>query len=197
MRRNNRSAQVGGHPKRGTDRIEDAAACLLAVVCVAGLIIIWAYAGQVHAGQLQRARQESISRTPVAAVLMQDVRPSVLAGRSGEGPIRGTPVRWTGTDGLERVGVAVAPEQSKAGQTVTLWVDREQRIVHPPTTAQEATVVTVQVAGLLLFSLAVAVTIVWAGVLRWALARNCLGWEREWTEVEPVWSGRARGERRS
>lgn len=193
MRPNEQPARCGRLPHRTTDRVEKLAGWLLATLALLGLVLIWGVAAQLHADQAERARVEAATRTAVGAVLLRDTTPWV-SDHSGEGAAgQQVPVRWVDHSGQEHRGSATVREPTVAGQTVTVWVDRNQRLVPAPLDGQDAIVGAILVAALMLTLLAVVLSVLWYAVRRWTFARDCAYWGQEWALVEPVWSGRTRG----
>jgi len=165
-------------PKRGTDWVEDSAAWTLASLGLLGAVLSMIIGFHVHGSLLERARLESASRTPVRAVVLQDVAPMPEVGDAGAGPLAQVPVRWAETDGVVREGDATVDGALRSGDLTVVWVDRSHHLVPPPTRAADATA---------------ALTMAWFGIRHLAMARNCVRWEREWAVVEPRWSGRTFG----
>lgn len=186
--------KVGTPPKRPTDRIERVGACLLSTLGVVGAVLVLVFAGHVQTSQLDQARRETASRSSVSAVLLRDTAADLAASRALGGSTVTAPVRWTDRDGVIRVGEIMVTEPMKAGDTVTVWTDRENRLVPAPASADDAMVASVLVSFWLLLALFTGLALAWTGLRRWTLTRDCTRWEREWADVEPRWSGRTRGE---
>ncbi|WP_028927861.1 Rv1733c family protein [Pseudonocardia acaciae] len=181
-------------PRRPTDRVESIAAWLLALLGLLGGIVAFVIGSQTHASTLQRARAEAAARTPVTAVVVSNTPPmTAVASRGGSQSTR-IPVRWVGSDGVERVDEAVVTRALRAGDPVTVWADRDRHLVPPPTDPDLALVGAVVTAGLAALGVGVTLGALWWVVRRGTLARNSARWAREWRGVEPVWSGRALGE---
>ena len=71
-----------------------------------------------------------------------------------------------------------------------LWVDRDGRVMPAPFTQTDAVVIGAT-AGIGITALGAAVlTSMWFGLRRLLDVRNSVAWDREWVQVEPVWSGR-------
>jgi hypothetical protein len=176
-----------GVPRRPCDRLEDVVAWLLASVLFAAAIAAVLVGARTHADVLEMARVQAAERTPVMATVTRDA-PS-LAG--GDTTVI-APVRWTGNDGVARVGDAQMPIGLTAGDTVPIWVDRSNRVVGKPVGPADAVIAGACYGAALFAVVAAALLAVWKGLRRWILARNCARWEREWAQVEPIWSGRRR-----
>lgn len=186
--------KAGTPPTRFTDRIERVGAWLLSTLGVLGALVVLFFAENVHTSQLDQARRETASRSPTSGVLLRDTGADLAASRALGGFTVTAPIRWTDRDGVVRVGETVLAEPMKAGDTVTVWTDRENRLAPAPASADDAMVAAVVVTFWLLLALITGLVLAWTGLRRWTLARNCALWELEWAEVEPRWSGRARGE---
>jgi len=180
-------------PKRGTDWVEDSAAWTLASLGLLGAVLSMIIGFHVHGSLLERARLESASRTPVRAVVLQDVAPMPEVGDAGAGPLAQVPVRWAETDGVVREGDATVDGALRSGDLTVVWVDRSHHLVPPPTRAADATAAGYVASGIMLFVIIAVLTMAWFGIRHLAMARNCVRWEREWAVVEPRWSGRTFG----
>jgi hypothetical protein len=186
-------SQPGRIPKRGTDWVEDSAAWTLAALALLGAVLAMIIGFHVHGSLLERARTEAASRTPVRAVLLQNVAPMPEVGDAGSGPLTQVPVRWVDADGAVREGNATVDGALRAGDPTVVWVDRSHHLVSPPTRAADATAAGYVASGITLFVIIAVLTMAWFGIRQLAIARNCVRWGREWAEVEPRWSGRTYG----
>ncbi|GAA2865032.1 hypothetical protein GCM10010472_22950 [Pseudonocardia halophobica] len=169
-------------PRRRSDRVADLAAW---TVCVAVLVVLGAAVViglRVHDGLSERVTAEARDRTRITAVLAEDV--PVLPEGGGRIP---ADVRWTGPDGVERVGRVEVHGPKQAGDPVAAWVTTDGRVVRAPLTTTEAFFVTFATAGTVLlvgeFVVAALGHLAFLGVGRLHAAE----WEREWAEVEPRW----------
>ena len=186
--RDRRSSPTGRLPRRRTDRVEDAAAWLLASIALFVLLLaIWGGAA-VHADALDQSRLQHGQRTQVEAVLLNDPPPGYREADSEEATRRS--VRFTDTSGSEHVADVPVAAVQPAGDTVRLWVDRNDRVVPAPLTQTDAVVISAM-AGIGITALGTAILAsLWCGLRRLFDARNRVAWDQEWAEVEPVWSGR-------
>lgn len=99
-------------------------------------------------------------------------------------------VRFTDTSGSEHVADVPVAAVQPAGDTVRLWVDRNDRVVPAPLTQTDAAAISAT-AGIGIIALGTAILAsLWCGLRRLFDARNRVAWDQEWAEVEPVWSGR-------
>jgi hypothetical protein len=169
-------------PRRATDRVEDLAAWVVAVLA---LVLLLA-SGLVGVGVARSTAHEAASREHVDAVLLTDAPPAL---RDPDARVARA-ARYRDPAGAEHVVVVPVAGRPPAGRVVHLWVDGGGRVTTPPPGRADATLRGVVVAagvalagGLLLLGL-------WTGVRRRLDARNAQWWAREWARVEPAWSGR-------
>ena len=186
--RDRRPSRSRGPPRRRTDLVEDAAAWLLAAVALFILLLaVWGGAG-VYADALDQSRLQHGQRTQVEAVLLNDPPTGYREADSVEATRRS--VRFTDTSGSEHVADVSVVAVQPAGDTVGLWVDRNDRVVPAPLTQTDAVVISAM-AGIGITALGTAILAsLWCGLRRLFDARNRVAWDQEWAEVEPVWSGR-------
>ncbi|MFJ5309752.1 hypothetical protein [Streptomyces sp. NPDC088350] len=96
-------------------------------------------------------------------------------------------VRWTGSDGTQRMGLAHVDSSSKAGSTTHVWLDAEGRLVpNPPTAAQariEGVVLGVWAAG----GAGGAMLLVGRGLSGLLERRRLDQWDAEWARIGPQW----------
>jgi hypothetical protein len=164
--------------------VEDAAAWLLASIALFVLLAIWGGAA-VHADALDQSRLQHGQRTQVEAVLPNDPLPGYREADSEEATRRS--VRFTDTSGSEHVADVPVAAVQPAGDTVRLWVDRNDRVVPAPLTQTDAVVISAM-AGIGITALGTAILAsLWCGLRRLLDARNSVAWNQEWAEVEPVW----------
>jgi hypothetical protein len=153
------------------------------------LLAIWGGA-VVHGDALDRSRFANAQRTHVEAVLLDDPPPGYREADSDGLGWRS--VRFTGTSGSEHVVNLPVAGRQPAGDTMRLWVDRNDRVVPAPLTPTDAVVLGVT-AGIGITALGAAVlAALWCGLRRLLDVRNSMAWGEQWAEVEPVWSGRDR-----
>lgn len=149
--------------------------------------------GGTFAGAItSRAADDSFAqlraqRHAVRAVLVEStVRAMPISEGVRDDSVRAK-VRWTAPDESPHVDRAMVDSGRKAGSTVLIWFDGEERLVAPPPTAAEASAQ----AGLLGLSAAFALGgFVYAvgRVARWRLDRRRVDdWGRKWEQVEPQW----------
>jgi len=99
-------------------------------------------------------------------------------------------VPWTSPPGSARTGGTTGTADVVQDSTVTVWIDGQGRLAHPP--LPHADVIARAIGAAVAAPLALALLL--ATVLRaesLALDRRRLaGWEAEWSAVEPQWTGR-------
>jgi hypothetical protein len=180
-------------PRRPTDRLEDAVAWVLATLAlVTAVVAIGVGSAQRDAGA-ERARAEAAERTPVQIVLLE--RANVLPpvdGVSAPAPAQ-VPARWIEPDGSERIASFSTSVSRPAGTELTKWVDRDGRLVPPPSQVTTVTIGAVLTGAGIALAGWVALLGVWLLVRRWTGLRNAARWARDWRRVEPRWSGRLPG----
>jgi hypothetical protein len=177
-------------PRRPTDRLEDVVAWVLATLALVTAVLAIGVGGAQHEAGAERARAETAERRPVRIVLLEraNVLPAV-DGASAPVPVQ-VPARWIEPNGTERVAAFTTSVSRPAGTELTKWVDRDGRLVPPPSKVSTVTVGAVLMgAGIALVGW-VALLGVWLLVRRWTGVCNAARWAREWRRVEPRWSGR-------
>ena len=186
--RDRRPSRIWGPPRRRTDLVEDTVAWLLAAVALFILLLaVWGGAG-VYADALDQSRLEQEQRTEVEALLLDDPPPGYRETDSEDVAWRS--VRFAGTSGSEHLANVPVAGRQPAGGTVRLWMDRSDRVMAAPLTKTDAMVISVT-AGIGITALGAAVlTSIWFGLRRLLDVRNGVAWDREWAQIEPVWSGR-------
>ncbi|MFH8727336.1 Rv1733c family protein [Streptomyces termitum] len=117
--------------------------------------------------------------------------PPVLA-RGGAANRALAPAAWEYPDGVPRTGTVEVPSGTPRGRTLTVSVDDTGAAVRRPGASSD--VLLTSVAGGTATAGAVAATGAGALVLlgRRIDGRTLAALEREWEQVEPVWSGRLR-----
>ncbi|MEU3948812.1 hypothetical protein [Streptomyces sp. NPDC029526] len=177
--------------RRRSDVVE---AWLLLATLVCGLVLACAgalaAAGAVDASLAERRAHSHA----VGAVLTEDAARALPAPAPEEGDTRvWTKVRWTAPDGTARTGMARADADAKAGTEVTVWTDREGRLVSEPPGGAEARFQTVM-AGATVGVTAGGLALIAGWVLRTRLLRRRTAeWESAWRLVEPAWRKRMLG----
>lgn len=191
MRRHPRK-KVERLPRRGADRLEDGLAWLLmlAALLTAGLAVVTGVG--VTGNAAARAEREAADRTSVSATVLQDA--PGLAGSpdtTASARVRAD-VSWTVADGTARTARALVPPASRAGEIVTIWLDRAGNPVDQPNTAANAPLAGIAAGFVVLLGGALLLALSWLGVRYWTNTLKDRGWEREWARVGPEWTGHGR-----
>ncbi|MGW7456286.1 Rv1733c family protein [Streptomyces sp. NPDC054797] len=160
---------------------------LAAVVCgvLAGLAV---WDTDSRAAQ-ERARH----RHPITATAVSSAEPGTDS-RSGGRAEAVAQVVWRYPATATHTGKISVPLQTRAGESVQVWVDDAGTVVAAPRSGGErgvsAAFAGVSVACVIALSAGAAVHL----RLRLVEVRNLAQWERDWEVVEPLWSGRTRSE---
>ncbi|MFE5481019.1 hypothetical protein [Streptomyces sp. NPDC056527] len=159
---------------------------MIAVIC-----------GAVAAGVLWKAsaeadRELAAHRHRVTATTTDRAVDPSSATRYGAQPHSLASAAWEYPDDVRRSGTIQVPPQTPAGRALTIWVDDTGRQTRAPGNAAQRAFTSLAggaaAAGVVGASGAAAVALVRRGTQ----ARSLAAWEREWEQVEPVWSGRLR-----
>jgi hypothetical protein len=180
-------SRTGRLPRRPTDRIEDAAAWVLTAAAL--FVVVWGVFVGLGVYGDSAARSDAAARelTRVDAVLLTDRAPPL-----GQGTPTSRPARYQDAAGVEHDVLVTVIAPRPAGSVVAAWVDHQGRVAATPPTRTDGAVLGVSVAiGVALLGAAVLGGL-WCALRMWSDARNASGWAHEWTDVEPVWSGRVR-----
>lgn len=144
-------------------------------------------AGHWASAENDAALQAQRSWDPVPAVLLKSAPGPLFPAGGSNSWIVWTPARWT-ADGGAHVGQVPVTSGSRAGSTVTVWLDSAGQVRQPLTTAgasgriETAMAISVGALALLLTGLAVAAR-------RVLDTRRLSGWETGWLHVGPQWTG--------
>ncbi|GGS98972.1 Rv1733c family protein [Streptomyces chromofuscus] len=171
--------------RRRSDRVE--AWVLLGAWALAALVGVLAGATVSRTVEGQLARERVEWRT-VEARLTEPV-PGPSPARSGAPSTERVwaEVRWPAPDGSDRSGQARVRPGSPAGTPVTVWTDRQGRLVTEPTSPSEARV-RADLTGTLAGVGAAAVPLAGARLLRGRLERGRLDqWEADWARFDALW----------
>jgi hypothetical protein len=169
-------------PRRRSDRLADLAAW---TVCAAILVLLGAtvlVGLGVHGDLSDRAAAEERDRTPVTAILSEDV--PILPEGGNRVP---TDIHWTDRAGVEHVGRIEVTGPKQAGDPVDAWVTTAGRLVRGPLTGAETVFVALASAGMVLTIGGLVVAMLGHLTSRGIARLHASEWEREWAEVEPRW----------
>ncbi|MGW7305366.1 Rv1733c family protein [Streptomyces sp. NPDC054835] len=157
---------------------------LVAVIC-----------GAVAAGSLWSAgsetdRELAAHRRQVTATTTGPAKDSPAATRYGTKPQAVAPAVWEQPEHVRRSGNIHVPPRTPEGRAVTIWVDDAGSPARPPGSAADRALTSmsggVAAAGVTGVTGAAVVLL----VRRRNEGHRLAAWEREWEQVEPVWSGR-------
>ena len=197
MRRNRPTAvqllrrfTLGSGPlKRASDRLEYLARVLLVCSLLTAVPISLAVVTGTYAQVGAMATAQAADRHRVTARLLEDV--PTTAGEAWSSPDldRATAV-WTDPAGIEHRFSVPVPARARAGDPVSLWIDRDgNRTTRPPSDGDVAGQTVGQ--GAVTFAL---LSLIAAGAyrsVRTLLDRSRLHrWAADWAVVEPVWTRR-------
>ncbi len=171
--------------RRSLDRVEGVVVTGLAVAFLAGAplsVVAAAHAAYGTAARIARTQQAEWHQ--VSAVLLSSIPVAI------EGYQPAVRAMWTAPDGTRRTGMVPAPNVTRAGGTVRVWVDAAGWLTGPP--LQPAQVEGQVVLAALLAPVALGIVLLCAGqLIHFLLARRRLAaWETEWQVVEPRWTRR-------
>lgn len=178
--------------RRGSDRIQAWLTLAVVVVTLAGTPwVAWRVASATYRAEVRASAWEQRHHRPVAAVLVRDAPSRSYDGDAASASQQSVlvPARWTAPDGTVRARKVSVAGGTRAGSTVTVWVDEHGELVLPPRRRNPAADATI--AAMLA---AVALAGLSGGIRRtvvWRLDRRRLrSWEAEWLIVGPRWSRR-------
>ncbi|MFE1949662.1 hypothetical protein ACFW9D_04245 [Streptomyces sp. NPDC059524] len=160
---------------------------MIALVCgVVAAVALWRADGQAQSQRAAHLHHVTAVTTAAAGTLPEP------GSRYGVQPRSVVPARWEQPAGVPRAGKIDVPLGTGKGATVPLWVDDTGAPAQPPGTVAGRALGAL--SGGALVTATAGLTML--GCLRLARRRTerhlLAAWEREWEEVEPVWSGRPR-----
>ncbi|MFJ8962522.1 hypothetical protein ACIRG5_24350 [Lentzea sp. NPDC102401] len=173
------------------DRVEGAVLALGLAVTVLTVPFAGATGSEIYAHQRSLVDVEQASRHETDAVLIEDA-PETIGSSERGGVVEAVPVlaRWRLTDGSAKQGEVQAHYDSKAGATVTIWIDESGNPSDPPMTPEGAAIDAI-VLALLLWSGVVGSMVLLYLATRFVHSRiRSQRWAREWEQVSPDWTGR-------
>lgn len=169
-----------GGRARVTDRVEDVAAWLLALLAVTVVCLA------VSIGQLGHDRTLSQDRPEDRVLVDAVVLDTAIAVPGPSGSL----VRWTSPTGTTVVG-RVPPTARTPGGHVPLWIDRRTGApTRPPADPVSADVVGWTWGSAVVLGGWSLLTLAWFGLRTLTGRHNDRAWEQGWAHVEPAWSGR-------
>jgi hypothetical protein len=176
-----------GSLRRGTDRVEDALAWLLMALGMIVLIGAVTVGVGVYTQSMDRSRADQSVRVQATAVLLVDASDKV-ADQGSAALFAGVPARWTDSVGRQHEDEVLARLDSRAGDQVSIWLDRDGDLTSPPGSALSVALDGL-VIGIVVLGLGCSlIAAVWMGLRRIIFNRNARAWEREWARVGPEWT---------
>lgn len=169
--------------RRRSDRVECGVrmiaffGTLLAVI--AGMVL----GARAYEAGLRVEAAQARERVRTQATLVQD---AVSAGEESQA-LRGALVRWRAPDGTQRQGTVTVHGARRAGEAVTIWIDRRGEPVARPQ-GRETTLAGAVAAGAGLPLVAGVLLSLGVTTLRLVnIRRSARRWEDQWSAVEPSW----------
>jgi hypothetical protein len=181
---------LGSGPlKRSSDRLEFVARVLLVCSLLTAVPIGLAVGTAAHTHAVAQVTAQAADRNRVTARLLDDVPTPVGDASSGSDGAWATAV-WTDPAGIEHWFSVPVPASARAGDPVSLWIDRDGNRTTRPLSDEDVTGQAVG-QGALTFAL---LSLIAAGAyrsVRRLLDRSRLHrWAADWAVVEPVWTRR-------
>jgi len=180
---------------RAADRAESTARLLLTVLWLCTLPVFVVVGSSVWQGVSATAEAQQQGGMATTAELLQDAPAITTDGQDVVVyQLVPVPARWVAPDGSERTGTVTTAAGGRNGARVEIWVDRTGDVTAPP--------VPLSSSAVLIITGTVVAALAWGGLLMAALyllrgrldRRRIAGWDLEWRRIEPLWSGRSRGE---
>ena len=175
--------------RRPADRVE-AWLRLLMLTLLLTAVPVTAIGFGLMANQVltHQAQAQQRSDRLVSAVLTNQVPTSVVDPYVAD-PEVWAKARWTAPDGAARSGQILAPAGTRAGSTISIWVNTSGGTVDPP--PKRAAVLTGSTAfgvttGLMLILLLVGLQ---AAARRTLDRQRLAAWDGEWRTTGPLWTG--------
>ncbi|PBC40086.1 hypothetical protein CJ179_33935 [Rhodococcus sp. ACS1] len=178
----------GNRLMRGSDRLES-----MLVLFVVALILILvplaaAFGTATNTRLNDQSRADRETRHQIAAVLLADATVNLADTTPATGATGQAPAQWA-ANGTTHTGVVQTGPETKAGQTISIWIDPDGNLADAPKTGTENGLEAVGAALALWTISATACLAVLMGI-RWAEARYRLSqWDREWRNLgkAPGW----------
>ncbi|MEV4426236.1 hypothetical protein ACN9M0_31350 [Streptomyces sp. R-07] len=161
-------------------------ALTIAVIC--GAIA----AGAVWNAGVRADRALGAHRHQVSATTTGRSKDPQIAVRFGPEPRAIAPAVWNYPAGVRRSGTVPVPPETPQGHTVTITVDDTGSPARPPGSAADRALTSLAGGTVTAGTVVAAEAATFFLVRRRSQTRRLAAWEREWEQVEPVWSGRLR-----
>ncbi|MFF1511247.1 hypothetical protein [Streptomyces sp. NPDC058326] len=164
----------------------------LILVCVIALVCGAVAAAMLWNAGAGTAREVAAHRHQVQATTTGRAEDPPLASRQGGGPPSVAPAVWQYPDDVGRSGEVEVPRGTPQGRSVTVWVDDRGRPARPPDSTADLALTALAGGTAAAGAVAASGAGVLALVRRRSEGHRLAAWEREWEQVEPLWSGRLR-----
>jgi hypothetical protein len=172
--------------KRGSDRMQFAARVLLLILLVTAAPVALAVAGATGSQTRSLANAQAAARHQVGATLLADAPPAGDAAHPGlRSEARAS---WTAPSGVDREGIVAVPGETRAGTSVSIWVDRAGNETKRPLGTADVVSRAIAYGVATFLGISTLVTVSYLAV-RVLLDRHRMRrWAADWAVVEPVWS---------
>ena len=100
----------------------------------------------------------------------------------------GVPARWTDSAGRQHEDEVLARSDSRAGDQVSIWLDRDGDLTSPPGSPLSAALDGLVIGIVVLGHGCSLNAAVWIGLRRIIFNHNTRAWEREWARIGPEWT---------
>lgn len=180
------SSSSGAAPPAKGSRGHAAFVLVLIIALVCGAVaggILWNTGARTD-------RELAAHRHQVKATITGPAKEAPVAARHGTKPQALAPAVWEQPEHVRRSGTIHVPPRTPPGRIVTIWVDDAGSPTRPPGSVADRAFTSLSGGT----AAAGAVGVTGAGAV-FLLRRRSEGhrldaWEREWEQVEPLWSGR-------
>jgi hypothetical protein len=178
---------LGSGPlKRSSDRLEFVARVLLVCSLLTAVPIGLAVGTAVHTHAVAQVTAQAADRHRVTATLMADVPATAYSGSDGGWA---TAV-WTDPGGIEHRFSLPVPARARAGDPVSLGIDRYGNRTTRPLSDEDVTGQAVGQGALTLALLSLIAAGAYRSVRRLLDRSRLHRWAADWAVVEPVWTRR-------
>lgn len=194
-----RSLGLRRHPLRRRVNVVQAwlAVALFVVIAAATPVVAVATGESVYAHGVQDARTALRERVPVTATLLSDATNTTPASEVAVPHAQyAVNARWYDTRGVEHTGEITPDTGGTTGQVVPIWIDASGEPVAAPLRHTQIVQRAVGIASTSALAFAGILCLLYVAVRRGLDHRRLEGWQEAWASVEPVWTGRRRGDRR-
>ncbi|MYU24853.1 hypothetical protein [Streptomyces sp. SID8352] len=176
---------------RRSDIVETWTALVVAVLLVVGAPLLGTVAAVRSDGHARAvAAEQRAERHRVGALVTGRASEAPASSEDGGRQSFRATVRWTARNGTTRDATARVPADTRAGDTVGIWVDSRDRRVPPPAGDTEILEHTVTVGAFTTLGTALVVVAGHRAVRGAAMRRRLAEWDRAWARTEPRWTHR-------